>query len=165
MRSLPTAHRRRRGFEPLGEGGASGLGVPPRQARTLTLVHGWSEVAGPALARRATVERLHRGVLTLAVADRRWLGVIEAEAPRLAGRLAALHPQLGIAKVRVGAGAPARPVTEATDPTGSLSPAVPAPRAEAPPRERPAPAGERDADRLVRIARRYVERAGEEPPR
>ena len=93
--------RRRNGFERVGHTAAGELGLPRKRARELVLLAAWREVAGEALARRARPSAVTRGVLELAVEDERWIDTLRGLIPRLAGRLAARHPELGVRRFRV----------------------------------------------------------------
>ena len=92
--------RRRRGFEHVGRFPASQLGLPPRLARELLLATAWRHVAGGTIARRVTV-RVSRGVLEIRVPDEQWATMISELIPRIAGRMAAAYPQLGVRRFRV----------------------------------------------------------------
>ncbi len=105
--------RRRRGFERVGRLPASQLGLPPRLARELLLAAAWLHVAGETIAGRAAVQ-VRRGVLEIRVQDERWAAMISELIPRIAGRMAAAYPQLGVRKFRMqraGDGRPARATT------------------------------------------------------
>ncbi len=105
--------RRRRGFEPVGRLPASQLGLPPRLARELLLAAAWRHVAGETIARRAVV-RMSRGVLEIRVPDEHWATMISELIPRIAGRMAAAYPELGVRKFRLqreGNSTPARATT------------------------------------------------------
>ena len=107
------AQRRRRGFEPVGCLPPSQLGLPPRLARELLLASAWLHVAGETIAGRAAV-RVRRGVLEIRVLDEHWAAMISELIPRIAGRMAATYPQLGVRKFcmqRAGDGTPARATT------------------------------------------------------
>jgi hypothetical protein len=94
--------RRRRGFERAARiDVAQQLGLPAARARELMLHAAWRDVAGDALARRAPALRVVRGVLEIGIADERWLGTMKSLVPRLAGRLAAHHPELGVRRFRL----------------------------------------------------------------
>lgn len=94
-------HRRRRRFERAGRLVVDELGLPRKRARELALCTAWLDVAGEALARRATPIAIRRGVLELAVADERWVDTLRQLIPRLAGRLAGRYPELGVRRFRV----------------------------------------------------------------
>ena len=102
--------RRRRGFERAGRLPASQLGLPTRLAKELLLAAAWRHVAGETIARRATV-RLSRGVLEIRVPDEHWATMISELIPRIAGRMAAAYPELGVRRFRMrreGDSTPAR---------------------------------------------------------
>jgi predicted nucleic acid-binding Zn ribbon protein len=99
------AYRRRRsGLRQLSSMTAEQLGLPRRRARELDLQAAWSEAAGEAIAQRARPLRIARGVLELEVEDERWIGSLRELVPRLAGRLAARHPELGVRRLRLQCG-------------------------------------------------------------
>ena len=103
MRTMVTM-RRRRGFEPVGRLSAAELGLPRGRARELTLRTAWQRVAGEALARRAAALSIERGVLVIGIEDERWVETAKALIPRLVGRLAGLHPELGVRRCRLRVG-------------------------------------------------------------
>ncbi len=106
--------RRRRGFEHVGRLSASQLGLPPRLARELLLATAWRRVAGETIARRAAAVRVRRGVLEIRVPDEHWATMISELIPRLAGRMAAAYPELGVRKFRMqreGSSTPTRATT------------------------------------------------------
>lgn len=134
-RMPPALHRRRRskGFERAGRLGLAQLSLDLPRARELVLSHAWREIAGGALSQRVQATKVQRGVLELEVSDSRWAETIAGLAPRLAGRLAARHPELGVRRFRLcrpGAshGRP-QPVSEEesreADPEAGLRPAHP----------------------------------------
>jgi predicted nucleic acid-binding Zn ribbon protein len=105
--------RRRRGFEQVGCLPASQLGLPSRLAKELLLAAAWRHVAGETIARRAVV-RVNRGVLEIRVPDGHWATTMAELIPRIAGRMAAAYPQLGVRKFRMqreGQSRPARATT------------------------------------------------------
>jgi hypothetical protein len=93
--------RRSRGFEPLGATGAHALGLSRTRAKDLELQVAWRRVAGPALARRASVVALRRGVLELEIAEPEWRRVLENLFPELGARFARQHPALGVTRFRL----------------------------------------------------------------
>jgi hypothetical protein len=93
--------RRSRGFEPLGATGAHALGLSRTRAKELELQVAWRRVAGPALARRASVVALRRGVLELEIAEPEWRRVLENLFPELGARFARHHPALGVTRFRL----------------------------------------------------------------
>lgn len=96
-----TSQRRAIGFEPLGSAGVAALGLPSARARDLAIETAWRRVAGPSVARRATVVALRRGVLEIAVAGAAWRQAIERLLPELGARLAREHPALGVRRFRL----------------------------------------------------------------
>jgi hypothetical protein len=93
--------RRNRGFQKAGSMLPQELGLPPKRSRELQLAVAWARVAGEAVSRCAPALRIHRGVLEVEAEDRRWLDTMREMMPRLAGRLAACYPELGIRKWRL----------------------------------------------------------------
>ena len=93
--------RRLRGFEPLGATGAHALGLSRTRAKELELQVAWRHVAGTALARRASVLALRRGVLTLSIDEPEWRRVLENLFPELGARFARHHKGLGVTRFRV----------------------------------------------------------------
>jgi hypothetical protein len=156
--------RRSRGFGPVGCVRLEGSGLRRQEARRLLLQHGWRRVAGDPVASRLSVQRVVRGTLEIE-ADPRWAASLAPVLESLVARLAARVPELGIRRyrLRTGEGAgevDAIPVTPA--PGAAADPAVPTPAAPSSP-----PAVEPELplrERLDRVARRYLERAGR-PPR
>jgi Dna[CI] antecedent, DciA len=100
--------RRSRGFEPLGSTGAHALGLSRTRVKDLELRVAWRHVAGPALARRASVLALRRGVLELSIAEPEWRRVLENLFPELGARFARHYPGLGVTRFRL-VDAPKRP--------------------------------------------------------
>ena len=87
--------------------------MPPRLAKQLQLAAAWRHVAGETIARRAAV-RVSRGVLEIRVPDEHWATMISELIPRIAGRMAAAYPELGVRKFRMqreGNNTPARATT------------------------------------------------------
>ena len=156
--------RREAGFERLGALGPRELGLPAQRANALLVSYAWLRVAGSALAAKAPALKLHRGTLEIEVADPRWAAVLTRLLPRLAGRLAASFPQLGVRKFRLrvageSVARPAEPVV--TECVGC--------EATEPGRKDARPAGELSSapgpavllsDRLLDVARRYLDRGG-----
>lgn len=95
------AERRGRGFERLGAPGAPALELSSSRTRELEIEAAWRRVAGPSLARRATVIALRRGVLELAVASPVWRRALERLLPELGARLAREHPRVGVTRFRL----------------------------------------------------------------
>jgi hypothetical protein len=93
--------RRSRGFEPLGSTGARFLGLSAMRVKDLELQAAWRHVAGPAIARRASVLALRRGVLELSIAEPAWRRVIENLLPELGARFARHHQALGVTRFRL----------------------------------------------------------------
>ncbi len=104
-------HRRRRGFERVGDLPAHQLGLPLGRARELVLQRVWREVAGELIARQAPVEGVRRGVLEIRLPDGPWGRILPDLLPQLAGRLAAGHPTLAVTGYRLltGGSAAAQP--------------------------------------------------------
>ena len=96
-----TQRRRAKGFEPMGKLDPRQMGLPVGKARQLRLEQAWRKIAGEALSRRARAISLRRGVLEIEAEDRAWLAAVEPLLPRLAGRLVARHPDLGVTKYRL----------------------------------------------------------------
>jgi len=90
-------HRRGRGFERAGACGPGRLGL----AKELRVAAAWSSAAGAVIARRAEAVRLRAGVLEVEIADPAWGETLAALLPRLAARVAARDPDLGIARCRL----------------------------------------------------------------
>lgn len=147
--------RRWRSF---GEGGTGALGLPPRRAQALALQQGWRAVAGERLAESVRAETVRGGVLELVTEGKAWRDAVLPALPALAGRLASLHPRLGIRKVRLHLTGEAE--APAAVPVPRLDVEAPAP-ARAPAARRPAvevdPSESADV-RLRRLARAYLER-------
>lgn len=140
------------------------MGLPAQRAKALLVSYAWLRVAGSALASKAPAGRLHRGTLEIEVADPRWAAALTRLLPRLAGRLAASFPDLGVRKfrLRVAGESAARPAelveSECVMPnaTGTgLEDGRPADE----PSSVPAPTV-RLPGRLVDVARRYLDRGG-----
>jgi len=131
-------------------------------------------VAGEAIARRAPARGIRRGVLEVEVPDERWASTLRDLIPRLAGRLSAAFPDLGVKKLRLllpgVTGKPkasAIPAMEAAD----ADEEIPTFADSEPPREAGGPPGESGSDenerttpaeveaRLKNLAERYLERA------
>jgi predicted nucleic acid-binding Zn ribbon protein len=98
--------RRRNGFERAGTLSVRELGLPVQRARELVSCAAWRRVAGEAIASRTSV-RIRRGVLEIRVSDEHWAATLTDLIPRIAGRLAADYPDLGVRKFRlIRAGSP-----------------------------------------------------------
>ncbi len=155
--------RGRSGFEPVGRVKVDRLGLPGSRSRQLELALAWREVAGDEVAARARAIRVLRGVLEIEVADLRWADTLAPMIPRLAGRLTARHPGLGVKKFRImrggGRKAPAElvePVEAADDPVASPS------RSRI---ETAEPSPEMDVgERLEALMRNYLDRGGDQKP-
>jgi hypothetical protein len=145
----------------LGESGTAALGLPPRRARTLALQQGWRVVAGERLAESVRADTVRAGVLELVTEGKAWRDAVLPALPELASRLASLHPQLGIRKVRLcleGEAAAQAPLpVPAAEASRLPSARMPAP----PPRQKEPPPEENAEARLARLARTYLERRGE----
>jgi len=98
------AHRRRHGFEALAALTPEKLGLSRARSVQMLLESTWDEVAGETLARRARPRSLKRGVLEIEVADDRWIEPLLSLIPRIAGRLNARRPELGIRKLKIRTG-------------------------------------------------------------
>ena len=85
----------------MGAAGAHALGLSRSRAKDLELQVAWRHVAGPALARRASVLTLRRGVLELSIAEPEWRRVLENLFPELGARFARHHPSLGVTRFRL----------------------------------------------------------------
>jgi hypothetical protein len=136
---------------------ARDLGLPARQGQRLLLEHAFLRAAGEAIARRARVVAVRRGVLEIAVEDPSWARELRPILPRIVGRLARSSPELGVMRFRlVVAGAASEPlVPDACAPEEKrTAPVVP-----------PVAVGEGDSTdatgRLVDLAQRYLRRASE----
>jgi hypothetical protein len=140
--------RRRSRFQPVASLPLRDLGLGPARARELVLRAMWDRAAGPAIARRAFIVGVKRGVLELAVEDERWVEMLEPLLPRLAGRLAGLCPEVKIRRFRLGRAA-ATPV-EPSPPPAATPPARRAPGAAARPTGSWAERLERARDRCLR---------------
>ncbi len=107
--------RRNRGFERAGSFEPEELGLPDRRNRELRLALAWAAVAGEEISRCAPAVRIRRGVLEVEAEDSRWAEIMWQTMPRLAGRLAKSHPELGVRKWRLlhdGAAKAATPVVQ-----------------------------------------------------
>jgi hypothetical protein len=93
--------RRSRGFEPLGASGARALGLAATRTKDLELHAAWLNVAGPAVARRASVVSLRRGVLELRVQEDSWRRALENLLPELGARFSRRHADLGVTRFRL----------------------------------------------------------------
>ncbi len=155
--------RGRSGFEPVGRVEVDSLGLTGSRSRQLALATAWREVAGEEVAARAQAIRVLRGVLEIDVADPRWAETLAPMIPRLAGRLVARHPGLGVKKFRVLRGAgrkdPAQPVEsddEPAPPETRLRTETAEPRAAIP--------GGDVGQRLEALMRNYLQRGGDQKP-
>jgi len=133
------------------------LPVSRARARELTIATAWRAAAGPALARRAEVVGLRRGVLEVSVSDERWRHALEPLLPEIAGRIAGRHRDLGIRACRIVPGdAPPRAIVETADSEPVRRPRPPA--GEAPSARAPEPL-ELRLRRLRAVGERYLARA------
>lgn len=89
------------GFRRIGEGGIRDLDLHARLAKPLELQWAWRRTAGEAIARRAPVIGVRRGVLEIEAADARWVEALRTLIPGLAARLAADFPELGVKRFRL----------------------------------------------------------------
>ena len=85
----------------MGAQGARALGLSGSRAKDLELRAAWLNIAGEALARRASVIALRRGVLELRVHDETWRRVLEDLLPEIGARFARLHADLGVTRFRL----------------------------------------------------------------
>jgi len=85
----------------LGASGAQALGLSSTRAKDLELRAAWLHVAGPAVARRATVVGLRRGVLELRVAEESWRRALQNLLPELGARFSRHHADLGVTRFRL----------------------------------------------------------------
>lgn len=137
------------------------LDLPARRARALELEHGWTMVAGARLAERVRAEGVRSGVLELTAEGKAWRDAVLPALPALAARLASLHPQLGVRRVRLRLEGERELPPAAVVPTASpAAPGEPPPRA---PAARPAATipGEPGV-RLAELAERYLRRQRQE---
>jgi hypothetical protein len=95
--------RKNRGFAPAGALPPEQIGLSAKRSRELRLGLAWRRVAGEAVTRRACVRAVVRGTLIVDLldADRSWAETIIELLPRLAGRLALSHPDLGVRRCRL----------------------------------------------------------------
>jgi hypothetical protein len=124
----------------------------------------WLEVAGEALAGRAEAVRVSRGTLEVQVDERRWEVTVRDLLPRLAARLARLHPSLGVRRCRLlvqeGGSVRKGEAVALEDEELRAEPGAQAPSAiSEKPRSNDVPTGENLAERLARLGERYLERA------
>jgi hypothetical protein len=96
-----THERRAGGFERLGSLGARSLGLPDARARALDLESAWVHAAGAALARRARIKGLRRGILEIEVVDPAWRGAVVRLLPEIGARIARERPDSPIREVRL----------------------------------------------------------------
>ena len=156
--------RRRRGFELAGALPLDRLGLPRARARQLLLAQAWERVAGPALAARAQVLRIQRGVLEIEVEPGRWSETLGELLPGLVGRLSGLCPELGVRRFRLVRADPDERETpraiEIRPVPGESSRPQDAPQAQVKTQSdedrRP------QKERLEELARRYVERGADQ---
>ena len=137
---------------------AEQLGLPRRRARELALQAAWSEVAGEAISQRARPLRIARGVLELGVDDERWIGSLRELVPRLAGRLAARHPELGVRRLRLKCGEGRAEESFEVEPDDASATPTPTPESA---HANPADAVEEGSplQRLERLSARYLRQA------
>lgn len=102
------------------------LPLSERQKRALVLEHAWRQVAGEAVARRATAVGVTRGVLRIEVPDPRWATALRSLLPSLVGRLTRRYPHLGVRRFRIVAGGANEVPQPVPDPAPEDGP--PAPR-------------------------------------
>ncbi len=142
------------------------LGLPGSRSRQLELVSAWRAVAGEEVAARARAIRVLRGVLEIEVADPRWADTLAPMIPRLAGRLTARHPALGVKKFRILRGAgrkdPAEPV-ESVAPGDDSEVSDPPLRTEAAEPSANVTSGD-VGERLDALMRNYLRRGGDQKP-
>jgi hypothetical protein len=156
--------RRRRGFEHAGTLPLDRLGLPRGRARELILAQAWEEVAGSKLVRHARALRVQRGVLEIEISGGRWTDTLNELLPGLTGRLARRYPELGVHKFCwiVRDSKERGPIlaletsreTEAVE-AAQEAPALPKHEIEIDDRRDP-------SERLQELARRYVERGGDQ---
>ena len=147
--------RRRSGLKQVGRLSVDELGLSRRRACELRLQAAWVEVAGEAIAQRAEPVRIARGVLELAVEDERWIASLRDLVPRLAGRLSARYPELGVRRFRLklaGQSAEAPVAVDAHDDPPRSRPPVEEP-------EEASVAEESALERLERVSERYLQRS------
>lgn len=167
-----TTRRGQRGFRRAGELSADRLEMPVARARELRLATAWRKVAGEAIAHRAPVRGIRRGVLEIEVPDERWASTLRELIPRLAGRLAGGYPDLGVKKLRLRlAGEVETPRARAIPPAGDATAAddsAPFPDGDPPPpAEHSSPREAREEEetaapieeRLGRLADEYLDRS------
>ena len=90
-----------RPFRRIASGGLGALPIAPKLKREIELDWAWLDVAGEAVARRAPVRRVERGVLEIEAADASWEGALRRLMPQLAAKLAAAHPHLRVRRFRI----------------------------------------------------------------
>lgn len=146
------------GFTELGVLRPDRLGLPKKLAREMSLQRAWAEVAGPAIARRATPRRIRRGVLEIEVDDAGWAATLRELLPTLAGRLATRFPELGLRKCRLFV-ANQPDIGEAFATAEATPPAVPESEG---PRESATQAGTSRSIDLNDLMERYLARRGGE---
>lgn len=156
------ASKRTRGFARLADVGPEELGLPAPHARRLRLAHAWAEVAGEPLASHVAAVSVRRGVLEVEAEDERWAEALADLLARLAGRLAALYPALGVRKLRIRHGQVRRPAVAVTADPSPGPDRRPTVRERGGPRREPQTVRDQDEDlesRLRELAARYLERA------
>jgi len=140
------------------------MGLPTTKARELLLAHAWTELAGEAMARRATAV-IRRGVLEVEVEEPSWRAALESLLPELAARLARAYPELGVRRYRLRwpgeAGPPPPHALPAVEPT----PATSSPLSRSSSTARPEPPAEPLERRLEALRERYLERVAKRPDR
>ncbi|MCP3982384.1 MAG: DUF721 domain-containing protein [bacterium] len=150
--------RKQNGFRQVGEVDPGRRDLPAARARELKLARSWARLAGDALARVARPLKAARGVLDVGLVgeDSSWDATVAELLPRLAGRVAHEHRELGIRKVRLrdADGNERLPPTPIVPPeeaaTGSAAP----PPAATERHERPVP-------RLDELMETYLDRTAE----
>lgn len=143
--------RRGRGFERAGRLSADRLGLPQRHGRRLVLAEAWRAVAGDAIADRAPVVDLRRGVLALGLPDGTWGRTLRELLPGLAARLAASRPELGIRRYRFD-DEKACALPAPGDDRSAVEPRVTSPAGDEP------PAGSTEPLRIEDVMAHYLER-------
>jgi hypothetical protein len=151
---MPGVRSKSRPWRSLNEAGTSGLGLPKPRAQGLALQHGWRIVAGERLAESVRADGVRQGVLELITDTKPWRDAVLPALPALAARLASMHPELRIRKVRL------RLAEEAGLAPALAVPVLPPASREAPPKPAgPAPPERPDEPvevRLTRLARGYL---------
>ena len=147
----------KKAFVPVGTFPAERLGLSPRRSDELRLLQVWVRAAGSRLAARATPLRISRGVLELrmTVSDDAWCRTLFDVIPGVVASIAAAHPGLGVAAVRLSA-ADGKPIGEVRSIAG-CEPVGGSIRSAAPHRQSPATEQPRPF-RLERVMRAYLSR-------